>query len=320
MSLAGSVGCPLCGRDEPDPLFRAGDPDRPGAGPYLLARCTGCRLVFVHPPPSDQETSDAYRKEFYRGPTAFTRGVFTVGQRLLLLERVRLVRRFATRGALLDVGCGDGAFLERLAREGFAAAGVEASDAAAARARARGLQVAVGNLEDLPFPPASFSTITLYQVLEHLAHPRLTLTSLRGKLRPDGTLIVSVPNFAGLDARLFGKRWFHLDVPRHRVHFEPGTLTGLLDSCGFAIIHATRLSWEYNPFSLLQSTLNLALKPNHLYRLLRRGASPWRAPLATAASLAAAAILTPAALAVATLAALLGHGASLTVVARPRQA
>jgi hypothetical protein len=160
----------------------------------------------------------------------------------------------------------------------------------------------------------------MYQVLEHLADPHGTLTALREHLRPDGVLIVSVPNFAGWDARLFGRRWFHLDVPRHRFHFEPGTLFGLLDSCGFEIIHKTQFSWEYNPFDLLQSTLNLALKPNHLYRLLRRGESPFRAPLATAVSLAAATFLSPAAIALSAVSALLGHGASLTAVARPRHA
>jgi hypothetical protein len=49
-------------------------------------------------------------------------------------------------------------------------------------------------------------------------------------------LIVNVPNFASWQSRFAGRVWFHLDPPRHLVHFMPETLAAILGGAGVAIL------------------------------------------------------------------------------------
>jgi SAM-dependent methyltransferase len=113
-----------------------------------------------------------------------------------------LLERASIRGGtLLDVGCGPGWTLERFSRAGFTARGVEASPAAAARARERGLTVEVLDLESDPLP-AGFDLLTAFEVLEHVRDPLRLLRSMAGALAPGGRLLISLPNEFHLLRRL----------------------------------------------------------------------------------------------------------------------
>jgi SAM-dependent methyltransferase len=67
-------------------------------------------------------------------------------------------------------------------------------------------------------------------VLEHLPQPRETLKEIRRILVPGGRLYISIQNARSLHYRLFGARWFSLDVPRHLFTFSPSTIQRLLSS------------------------------------------------------------------------------------------
>ena len=101
----------------------------------------------------------------------------------------------------------------------------------------------------------------------------LRLTARRDWLAPGGGLIVAVPNLASWQAALGGERWFHLDVPRHRVHFTPDGLTRMLAAHGFAVIAVEHRLLEHNPFGLWQSVLNrVGGRPSWLFSLLKGNA------------------------------------------------
>lgn len=138
----------------------------------------------------------------------------------------------------LDLGCGDGALLARLAGLGWDVWGIEPDpNAAAAAERAVGLpgRIMRGPAEDASYPTGFFDLITLTHSLEHLDDPVLVLSRARRWLQPGGLLRVQVPNIAGIEARLFGRLWHGLDVPRHRHHFSPATLALLLHRSGFLV-------------------------------------------------------------------------------------
>ena len=76
-----------------------------------------------------------------------------------------------------------------------------------------------------------------------------------------------------LQARLGGERWYHLDLPRHRVHFTPAGLDALLRGHGFTPTRTTHVLLEHNPFGMWQSLLNrVTTEPSYLYNLLKRNA------------------------------------------------
>jgi SAM-dependent methyltransferase len=98
--------------------------------------------------------------------------------------------------------------------------------------RSLGLDVFAGDLQDAPWPAASFDAVTLYHVLEHVHTPAAYLERVAQLLTPGGILLIAVPNFRSWERRFFKQRWAWLDVPIHLHHFEPERLQRLIESVG----------------------------------------------------------------------------------------
>jgi SAM-dependent methyltransferase len=156
-------------------------------------------------------------------------------------------------------------------RLGWEAWGVETSVDGAALARQKpGLRIQDRPLPECGLPAAKFDVVTLWHSLEHVGNPKAYLDEIRRILKQDGILFLAVPNVDGLEFRLFGGNWFHLDLPRHQYQFSPRTLEMLLNVSGMETIHISHYSWEYNPYGFFQSALNaLSMEKNFLYKLLK---------------------------------------------------
>lgn len=135
-------------------------------------------------------------------------------------------------GRLLDVGCGRGELAAWFARRGWDVAGVEPGAQACAQAAATGIEAHQGTLDDAPWTPHSFDAITFNHSLEHIPDPVDALRLAHDLLRPHGLVVVSVPNFGCWQRRVFGSRWFHLDLPRHLQHFDAASLTAMMGRAG----------------------------------------------------------------------------------------
>lgn len=184
-----------------------------------------------------------------------------------------------------------------------------------------GIPVHIGSLEALGLPAESFDAVTLWHVLEHVATPASLLEAIWRVLRPGGALLVSVPNFDSPEARATGPGWFHLDVPRHLVHFTPETLDMTLRAAGFEPLETRWFAPEFDAFSFVQSALNrMGLRQNALYDVLRGRAAKFGSGggVAAAASVALAGPLGVLSLPATLIACLAGKGSTLTVLARRR--
>lgn len=140
----------------------------------------------------------------------------------------------APAGRVCDVGCGEGARLERLAELGWIGIGVEPDERAAALGRARGIDVRTGLLPQLGFAAGSFDAVTFGHVIEHVPDPLGMLTEARRLLAPGGRLAVATPNAAGLGAARWREAWRGLEPPRHLQVFTPASLLALARMAGFA--------------------------------------------------------------------------------------
>src|SRR5206468_2351851 len=138
-----------------------------------------------------------------------------------------------------------------MARSGYDVVGVEPFSLGRPE-RAPRLSLLRAPLEECGPELGRFDVITLWQVLEHVRDPRALLASLLGHLAPGATLVVSVPNFASWQSRVFGPGWFHLDAPRHLTHFEMGTLADLLDRLDLEVFATRTFHLEYGPAGWLQ--------------------------------------------------------------------
>ena len=75
--------------------------------------------------------------------------------------------------------------------------------------------------------PSSFDVITLWHVLEHLPDLEHHMQQFKNLLKPNGILIVAVPNYKSDDASYYGKYWAAYDVPRHLWHFDKKSINAL---------------------------------------------------------------------------------------------
>jgi SAM-dependent methyltransferase len=128
--------------------------------------------------------------------------------------------------------------------------GIEPSSHAVLRARQRyGLDVRVGQLDELHFPANAFDVVTMWHVLEHLPQPRAVLQEVARILRPDGVLVLVCPIADSWEAEHFGPFWSGYDVPRHLYTFSRETLGKLLLECG---MHCQEISGVIEGFNSLR--------------------------------------------------------------------
>lgn len=311
--------CAACGGEEWADWAETADPIT--GEQFEVEVCSSCGLGRTVPVPAD--LGGYYSTEYHGSGGIRFKPVVEAAIRTSRAARVRMVlRAHPQAGAILDVGCGRGLILADLAGRGWRTLGVERSAAASRHARqVLGLDVRVGELASLALPEASFDVICLFHVLEHLPDPGAALAEARRLLRPDGTLLVEVPNFGSLQSRLARGGGFHLDPPRHLFHFSRPALQAVLDRSCFRPGPVRTHSFEFGYFGMLQSLLNLfTRRRNVLFEMLKNRTA--RPPGSFGRdSLLTFALLLP--LAVASLpleaaGAAAGQGAVLRVTARPR--
>lgn len=147
--------------------------------------------------------------------------------------------------SLLDVGCGDGAFLDavRAHRPAVRLRGIETEGAPARRARDRGLDVTHGAFPDDLDPSERFDCMVFNDVLEHLIDPWGALRVARSRLRAGGYVVASIPNIRNLET-LFtlvrGGHWDYADSGvldrTHLRFFTRATILELFDAAGYEVV------------------------------------------------------------------------------------
>jgi 2-polyprenyl-3-methyl-5-hydroxy-6-metoxy-1,4-benzoquinol methylase len=242
-------------------------------GQWTLYRCTTCGSYYLDPRPTADTISLAYSTYFthhttsrpelpamsllrlfqrslangYRNWRYGTRddpstrfGVLVAmalpRQRALMDSELRHLPRPPAGATVLDIGCGDGAFLEWAKAAGWNTLGVDFDPAAVASARMRGLDVRCGSVDVLADSGLSFDAITLSHVIEHVHDPADLLRRIRTLLKPGGLFWVDTPNVDSIGHRVFGRAWIGLDPPRHLVLFNPSSLQALLASVDLNVI------------------------------------------------------------------------------------
>lgn len=201
-----------------------------------LRRCSSCGHAFLV---AERAAAEAVYNDHYAGFRDDP--VFEREARCVLTEE--LLPRARPPARLLDVGCGNGAFLELARDAGYDVVGIDVADAAIARGRARGFDVRAGDLREPGcLGTARFDVITFWDVVEHLPDPRSFLQRAYELLNPDGHVLIKTPRTSAATVRVSAvvprSAGALLQAPSHVQYFARAGIEALLRATGF-----DRVSW-----------------------------------------------------------------------------
>lgn len=203
-----------------------------------MHECLDCGLMYLTPRPDAGEIEKYYPTDYVSYPLAIEdeKSWFRrMDRRYWLYKRCKQInKRVKSPGRILDIGCATGLFLNEMKQTGWEAFGIEISKYAANYAKERfNIPIYIGDLNQAGYQSAFFDVVTMWDVLEHVSDPINVLSEIARIIKPGGLLLLSLPNLASWERRLFGKYWAGWDIPRH-FHLFPGqTLNRYLSGQGF---------------------------------------------------------------------------------------
>ena len=211
---------------------------------WFYHACDSCGHVQIESLPVQTALSIIYPSNYYSYLiNDLVHPMALWGKRLLDRYKFKeIVRRMHfTPSSYLDVGCGDGRYLQMMIESGMQpnrVFGVELDSKAVAHAQSNGLNVSQCRIEDATnLPMEGIDLITMFHVIEHVARPDKVVNKLRGLLVAGGMLAIETPNIDSLDARLSKKGlWGGYHIPRHWHVFTPKSMKMLLENAGYDVV------------------------------------------------------------------------------------
>ena len=266
-----TFSCPNCKKRRYNKLFSV---KIPASDLFGLFRCQHCQLVTTFPFLHNRKLYSKYYAN-YRSLTSGQRFPQPIDFLMKIWRYLRAwrIQKWAKKGPVLDVGCGQATELTILKKFGVRVYGLEYDKGYAQKiSESTGIPIFYRSLININKQRTGFTLISFMHSLEHIPQSLKYLKKIHKLLASHGYLFISVPNFASLERRLFDDKWFHLDLPRHLYHFSKEWLVVFLEKQGFELVWQKNIAPEYDFFSLMQSTLNriFPTQPNLLYLILLR--------------------------------------------------
>jgi 2-polyprenyl-3-methyl-5-hydroxy-6-metoxy-1,4-benzoquinol methylase len=222
-----------------------------------MVQCRRCGLIYLNPRPTLDELGRIYPSNYHAFDFSEERYgfVYRVRRRLEARRALTWCEGLGNGARILDVGCGDGFHLRLLRDFGnpsWQLEGVDADTRAVEAARAGGLTVHKGFIEELDLPHDAYDLVMLIATIEHVDDPRGMLSTIRPLLRPGGRIVIITDNT--LPLRLWpylAKRyWGGYHFPRHWNLFNPTALEKLATKVGLEVQRQTTqvspVNWVYS--------------------------------------------------------------------------
>lgn len=272
-----ATGCPCCGSvlNDQNPITGV-DRWQGVLGRFEVHTCSNCSAGVTMPLVPENALGEFYPDAYspHVPPRGLAGAVSAALQRRSLKTAPlnELVSRPA--GRLLDVGCGRGDLGAMMIEHGWHVTGLEPSPKACAVAESRGIRVVEGTLGTVQLEPETYDAAVFQNSLEHVSDPLANLEQVRDALVSGGIVVIISPNFDCWESRRFRGRWFHLDLPRHRVHLTSVALAEMFERAGLL------------PQSIGVANTAVGLPGSLQYALFGRCLFPGGLPLTVATGLA----------------------------------
>lgn len=210
-------------------------------------------MLVTSPQPDAANLSRYYESEDYISHTDGKRSLFEKAyhfiKNIALKNKVSLINNLQDKkGALLDIGAGTGDFLSVAKNNGWNAVGIEPSEKARFIANQKGIEL---KLNTSDFENNSVDIITMWHVLEHVPNLEDQIKELKRLLKPNGSIIIAVPNFKSYDANHYKEFWAAYDVPRHLWHFSKTAIRKLFQKENIELVKILPMKFDSFYVSLL---------------------------------------------------------------------
>jgi len=233
--------CPVCESDTVERSFKLRDRFFGVTREEFDAfRCRSCCALFLDQDLVRERVREFYPENYWWSPGGLSGRLEGFYRKWVLkLDHLAFTKK-ALAGLkdpeCLEIGSGSGSFTRAAQGEGIRLRGLEISASAVLRAREQGTaNIETGTIEKAVGEGWIFDAVILFHVLEHLPDPRDFMKDLSAVLREGGMLILQVPNTDSWQAKIFGRRWYGLDCPRHVCNYSLKSLEALLGGSGFKI-------------------------------------------------------------------------------------
>jgi SAM-dependent methyltransferase len=211
---------------------------------YRVRQCAACGLAFTTPRPSVAQLATFYQESYFNRTEGSVLGYADYdGESWASINagrtwddvKVWAPETMAAPRSLLDVGGASGEFGARALGEGWDVTVCELGDSARAKAAAKGL----GTVASLDEATGPYGLITMFHVLEHLIEPHEALVDVRRLVRPDGLLVIELPQWRSAGRLVRRSKWAQLRPPEHINFFTKASLAAALARAGWEVVRST---------------------------------------------------------------------------------
>ena len=215
-------------------------------------------MLETFPQPKVEELGSYYQSSDYISHTDAKKSlidkVYQIVKKYALNRKLKLINSFNTsENNLLDIGCGTGDFLVTCKSNGWNVVGVEpnnnAKKLAESKLNRQSTSTIFSDIDQLT--SEKFDVITLWHVLEHVPNLELYISKLKSLLKPNGVLVIAVPNFKSFDALYYKQYWAAFDVPRHLWHFSQTAIQKLFSKQEMDLVKILPMKFDSYYVSLL---------------------------------------------------------------------
>ncbi len=217
-----------------------------------LVKCNNCGLVFCEPIPSQQELNNYYK--IY----AYENNYYSPITKQRYIELLKKFEQFRVTNNLLDVGCGNGFFLEVAKNHGWNVYGTEYSEKAIEILQEKSIKAFKGELNTNNFKPETFDIITSFEVMEHINNPIEEVSKFNTLLRKGGVLYITTPNFNSISRNLLKEKWNIIGYPEHLTYYTINTINKLVKQNNFKLLSAKTTGFSISRFKQSKSINNIS--------------------------------------------------------------
>ena len=216
-------------------------------------------LLITFPKPGENEINKYYESEAYISHTDSKKSVldkvYQIVKNYTIRKKIKLINeQNSDEKQILDIGCGTGDFLYACKNNGWTVKGVEPNEKARSLAfnKLSSENYLVKKIDDLlENHTHRYDVITMWHVLEHIPNLTEYITILKELLKPNGTLIIALPNYKSYDATYYKNFWAAYDVPRHMWHFSKKAMKFVFSENKFEITKILPMKFDAYYVSLL---------------------------------------------------------------------